>query len=379
MWRTALMSLAGALVSATHVDAQPAPPLWSISPAPVLRIGDEANTQTQFNGVSGVVRMPSGEIVVANSRSQELRVFSATGQYIRTLSRSGSGPGELRFLGSVWRGGDTVFADGSQPGESVLHAFTTKGFVRKVALRSNDRGGLGVLARFPDGHYLVSSGFRAFADAPIGTILVDTIPLGVAALGDTVHPTWLGRFVNSKLLLIESPFRPGRPFPVDYSFAGRLGYAVSGDRAWVVNPEDGMVILYNSAGRRVGGFQLPIPARPLNAELIRRLRGTLPGEATNRIDRARMEGLYSAPLPRQAPMFSALLPGTNGEMWIRLYEEDPSRPASYVIVTAAGKALGRITLPPGLSPFDVGTDYVLGVQKDEEGLEHIVQHRLQRR
>src|SRR4051812_31079707 len=85
------------LVSAT-AGAQPA---WQLSAKPVVEIGDESNTQTQFNGVSGVLRMPGGEIVVANGRSQELRVFSPKGEYVRTLSRSGRGPGEMQFMGSL--------------------------------------------------------------------------------------------------------------------------------------------------------------------------------------------------------------------------------------------------------------------------------------
>jgi hypothetical protein len=377
--RRILFVAVSVVAAGAQAQAPAGAPTWTVSPTPTINIGDETNTQTQFNGVSGVLRMPTGEIVVANSRSQELRVFSATGQYLRTLSRSGRGPGELRFLGSIWRGGDTIFASESQPGEANLHSFTPRAFLGKSPVRNGERGGIGLLGRFADGRFLVSSGFRALPELPVGTLVVDTVPLGVAAIRDTIHPTWIGRFTNSKILLIDSPFVPGRPFPVDYTFAGRLGYAVSGDRAWIVSPEDGMVNLYNSAGQRTGGFKLPVAPRPLNAEVIRRLRSTLPAEAPNRIERLRIEALYSAPLPKQAPLFSALLPGVNGEMWVRLYEEDPAKPASYAIVTPVGKVIGRVTVPIGLTPFEIGTDYVLGVQKDEDGLEHIVQHRLQRR
>jgi hypothetical protein len=68
-----------------------------------------------------------------------------------------------------------------------------------------------------------------------------------------------------------------------------------------------------------------------------------------------------------------------GEMWVGLYNEDPAAPASYLVVDANGKAIGQISMPVGVTPFAIGRDYVLGVRRDEDGLEHIVQYTLQRR
>jgi hypothetical protein len=55
----------------------------------------------------------------------------------------------------------------------------------------------------------------------------------------------------------------------------------------------------------------------------------------NWYDRTQADARLSSPFPEKAPRFGRFLPGTNGEMWIELFREDPSAASSYLILAAA--------------------------------------------
>jgi hypothetical protein len=57
---------------------------------------NSADGPASFTDVRGVSVTPSGDILVLDSKDQEVRMFSRTGSYLRTVARKGSGPGELR-------------------------------------------------------------------------------------------------------------------------------------------------------------------------------------------------------------------------------------------------------------------------------------------
>ena len=78
------------------------------------------------------------------------------------------------------------------------------------------------------------------------------------------------------------------------------------------------------------------------------------------------------------PKFARFLGGVNGEMWIEAFREDPSAPRSYVIVDRAGSPIGRVTMPRRMIPVEIGSEDVLGVLTDDDGLEHIVRYTLHR-
>ncbi len=59
--------------------------------------------------VRRVLRLPGGEFVVVNGKPLDLRLFDASGRYLRSFGRAGSGPGEFRYNADVHPGtGDTV-------------------------------------------------------------------------------------------------------------------------------------------------------------------------------------------------------------------------------------------------------------------------------
>jgi hypothetical protein len=372
--RRLLLSIA----AAATLGAQPGVPAWTLSAKPTLDIGNDANVQTQFNGVAGILRMPAGEIMVANGLSQELRVFSSTGEYLRTLAPNGKAT--MRSLDRIWRGaGDTIYAAEILPNESNVWTFTVDGFVSKHMVGASNAGGVYPLDRFPDGHFAVSAARRTPSRAPVGLPYVDSLPLGVISFTELM-PKWFGALRNE--MLMTQSFGRGRGgggrTPIVYPYGRSTSYAVSGDRLWIGDSQTGTITQYSSSGRGLRVFGAPIPARALDTAAIRRRRLGAFSETTDWNERARIDAMYSIPLPRMAPRFSRFLPGVNGEMWIGLFREDPAAARTFVVVDRRGEAIGRVTMPPHMVPLEIGVGDVMGVQIDGEGLEHVVRYPLRR-
>lgn len=79
-----------------------------------------------------------------------------------------------------------------------------------------------------------------------------------------------------------------------------------------------------------------------------------------------------------------------GNLWVRAMPEGPTPgpdevlgwgtapdgPARFTVFDREGRLLGDVETPQGLTIFDVGDDYVLGVTRDDLDIEQIRLHRL---
>lgn len=76
-------------------------PEWRVDAEPRLTIGrDSTDPLHELAGVTHTRRLPDGRILVANSRSHELRLFASDGKGLSSVGRRGQGPGE--FGGDLW-------------------------------------------------------------------------------------------------------------------------------------------------------------------------------------------------------------------------------------------------------------------------------------
>ena len=61
------------------------------------RLGGDTDNEDEFFGViSQILADPSGNVYLLDSQLSEVKVFSADGEFLRTLGREGEGPGEFR-------------------------------------------------------------------------------------------------------------------------------------------------------------------------------------------------------------------------------------------------------------------------------------------
>lgn len=92
--------------------AAQAPPTWTVDPRPLVTSGGtDASLDAELLNVRGAIRLPAGQLVVANGRPAGLKVYAADGRYLRTIGRPGGGPGEFQYGVDVkYWGGDSVLA-----------------------------------------------------------------------------------------------------------------------------------------------------------------------------------------------------------------------------------------------------------------------------
>lgn len=368
------------LIALCPLEAQRGVPAWTVSPAPTLYVGSESNTQTQFDGVMDIVRMAEGEIVVANGLSQEVRVFSPSGEYLRTLT---GGFGGMRSLDGIWRGtADTIYAAENLGSQNRIWIFAPNGTTAIKTVGAANAGSIYPVERFPDGHFVVSAPARSPSRAPAGMTFIDSLLVGVVTLSD-LSPKWIASLRNERLILRQSfgrrGGRGGGLETVSYPYGRSTSFAVSGDRLWLGDSETGTVTQYGSNGRGLAVFSAPTPARPLDTARIKRVRSSMLSDAMNWSDRARIDAAYSLPFPRNAPRFARFVAGVNGEMWIELFHEDPAAARSYIVVDRSGSPIGRATMPRRFTLLEVGARDIVGVVTDDDGAEHVARYTLTRR
>ena len=84
---------------------------WPLGTTPIVTIGaTEADPGQELAQVTGA-RWASGRIVIANSASNELRVFDSAGKFLGATGRKGQGPGE--FAGVIYlfpAAGDSLYS-----------------------------------------------------------------------------------------------------------------------------------------------------------------------------------------------------------------------------------------------------------------------------
>lgn len=100
------------------------------------------------------------------------------------------------------------------------------------------------------------------------------------------------------------------------------------------------------------------------------------GVAQKNIRRCVRHALASVQVDPTAP-FMRVMVDQAGEIWVQPARA-PEASTGWDVYDIAGELQGRATLPAGLQPLDVGTDYVLGRSLDSTGFEQIALYRLER-
>ena len=76
---------------------------WLVAPEPELIFGtEEGDKNFQFYRVYSVIQLSSGNIVVSNSGTHELRFFDTNGNFIKATGQNGRGPGDFGDFSSMW-------------------------------------------------------------------------------------------------------------------------------------------------------------------------------------------------------------------------------------------------------------------------------------
>lgn len=344
----------------------PETPRWRLEPTPALSIGvTEGDPHYEFARIVGVVSHRAGYLV-ADGIAGEIRQFDGKGVHIKSVGGTGEGPGEfrqLRWLGKRTDGSVlawdlrnrrlTVFSDDLQ-------------YVDTWPLAIDDTYVLqGV---FGDGDLLVRPFERLPPSASAG--LYEGVA-GFAAI-DLANPTVLEP-------RLELPARPAYLTTdgtiLRLPFTTQPSVAVGRSSIWAGNGIDGLLVRYNQLGRSEFEVRLPMSGRIEASDVDRYVGQDLEHYAgAERSHRASQ--LAQVPTPSEFPSYDAVLADSEGNVWIRSYLRPEDSRQLWVVLAPQGEALGVVETPRRLQLEFVTPDQIVGVWRDDLGVESVRIHRL---
>lgn len=97
---------------------------------------------------------------------------------------------------------------------------------------------------------------------------------------------------------------------------------------------------------------------------------------------SQVRSVESAPVPEFMPLFGSIIMTADGGAWVMRVREprpegEPPQPAQYDVFSPDGRWRGIAEAPPGIRSLDVGDDYLLGVRRDDLGVEFVELYELE--
>jgi hypothetical protein len=348
--------------------------------------GDE---HYQFVAVRSAWKQANGRIVVLDSGKPALLFYDSTGTFIHQAGSRGRGPGEMqqRVLGWPYRGDSIATFDFilrrisiyDTDGRFVRSFNNPTTWVRKSGVIPSQSccaiGGV-----FTDGSF-VGHPPDAIPTEPGPPRHSTLTPLWISSDG-TRHDT-IGTFEST--LFRHDPSRPNgiRSYATSYSFR----YGIVGDQLIGGNGlDDGL-----QAVRLIGGpdessasvsitvdtIPLPREAQPFTAELRAQYEEALRLDYENRAG-TYYEGSLESNMPEDyapvAPRFVNIFADADEQIWLQRWTPNYGRGGArveYDVITAAGRHVANIELPPGSSILWSGNAQILLRERDTLGVQYV--------
>ncbi|MFW5905003.1 MAG: hypothetical protein ACOCUZ_02180 [bacterium] len=392
----AAVVLACALLTAceTEPDAAPVSQLEdapvAIDPTPSTRLGTvEAGGPQEFHDVEAPSFTSDGFIVVPLRGENEIRIFDRQGQSKEVLGGPGDGPGEFRFLAGVWTHGDTLEAWDMD--HSRITRFPPDGDVETILLGDEILEGSGVLssavARTQEGWMVNSVVWPGFGHRD--RVLVHHFARDGSLIGRGVLEV-------PGMMRIRTPRWSG---PSPLSPSARFAWADTDDGGVLVAGEtlEASLTLMPLDGRPTRTIEWEPPRRWDPEDAFQRA-VEVDSEGREEPFRQREGHFYDPEWPSETdspdavPVFADLLVDELGFIWVLPF--DPTHHAAalggnvgdgraapggrWVVLSQEGERVAEIEVPDGLEPYQVTEDEVLGIYRDELGVEFVAAHPLER-
>jgi len=358
-------------------------PRWRLAREPSLDIGRRVAEQGVdepylLHQLRDVVRLPDGSIAVI--AGNEVRSFGPDGVHRWSQGFPGEGPGAYRTAAdlSSFRGDSLVVWD------YELRRFTILG----------PTGGLGrvVAVETP------ATPRMAHTDA-LDRLTVEAIDWETRPWRDglRIHRMYsvLIRFAPDGTR-IDSParaltyitYRREDGYALEPPWTTRRWVAATGDGFWHANPyvpelryrtrADGLerIVRWNAPRFVVTEDDLAQYDRWTTAELA---------SADERNRRAILDMMDRVPEPERMPAFDVVMTDRSGRLWLRDYvREDreervpPNEPRGWTVLASDGRTfVARFVQPAAFEIYDLGEEWILGVETDALDVPHVRLYRLE--
>jgi hypothetical protein len=359
--------------AATALPAQQSLPQWRASDAPSARVVyDEGFAQIVSAGF-----LRDGSIFVGDVQHAKVFLFDSAGRFVRSVGRSGAGPGEYQNMSWVRPyGGDSIATyDAAQRRVSILDR--TGRFVRSVTILSPAEGLSPTAAAIMDnGHIVVRVQRPVTSEVPPG---VHPVPLELWAYSSTGTPLnrIVGNLVGEEWVMLATP-RVLMPRP----FATLSLVAIGPERIYIADSASFPVRVHpvpTGPATRIDGARMPPPVSGPHIAAYRERR-LVAARSSRRADATLTETklLDAIPFPSHVPALNKLLVDASGRVFAQQYPEQGWQRQQYFVYSPAGTLVAQLTGPERASIVDVRADRVLVIRRDADDVAHVEVHAIHR-
>jgi hypothetical protein len=355
-----------------------------------LRIGSVDGENTALSMVGSIAASREGTVFVALPQEARLRVFDASGRFVRTIGGKGDGPGEFRSLSRMGWLADTLWVHDHQ--QRRVSFFRRSGeFITSVLMADMVR---------PDGITMISGVLQNGRVLAIGILSSDqmatnaprTVPV-VFANRDGTNVMEIARIGLGKFTVVTN--RQGRATGLMSNKHVSLAF---GDETIVRSAPEGahVTVVVRPAATSSGKAKYRVTRyAPSGAVMwVREFDYTPQRVSTKHVDSllalmsgslvrsgdypsaaAAVSGLRSQlPIPKfYAPVSDAHV-GSDGSLWLR----GPvlgSGPVEWTVLGPDGVRRRTVRIPPGVELKAIGESVAWGVEEDENGVPYVVRLR----
>ena len=336
--------------------------LWSVGTEPAVDLSlSGTGPPHEFFRARSMKQRPDGSLMIADGSSQEVRVFSATGEFLWSFGGRGQGPGEFRNLQAIEIAGDSLLALGrgritvAAPDLAVVRTFN-------LAPSTNNL------------HYLGGGAIltESYSPRPQGNAANEVNrhaePLILFNLdGERIDSIGETRGIESYAYVRDGMVAGAPPLFGKTSHIAVLGQRIFRGSADAMQVEE--LDMSGSLVRilRIPGYPLDLSDAQVAAERDARLGAFRPGSTS--VFRRLAEDLPDA---ATRPAYAELLVDPSGAVWLELFrgESEQDRPRAWLVLDPEGTWLGTVEVPRRFTVMDITMETVLGVWEDELDVEH---------
>ncbi len=347
---------------------------WHLTDEAVVDIGGGHTEEEQPFQVMGAAKLSDGNIVVGNRGSQELRLFALDGRFRTSFGGRGGGPGEFQSLTwlRVLDDDSVITFDSPQRRLSVFHSQI--GYVRSFTVVTSDD------VPIPQPHDI-------FADRSLLVQSRVPLPSPSRSLSGLHRPRLslfrfaadgspgpkLGEFAGREILIradgergmiMAAPF--GRSTEV---FVTRNDFYVASNDSYKLRR-------FNRDGQLLSIVRRIVEPLAVTEEDVSELRRSHLEGSSEQTRSVIEDMLDEMPLPLTMPSYEHARVDALSNVWVKEYNRPGDNTPRWSVFDSSGVWLGTLTFPVRFEPLDIGSDYVLGLWRNEDDVEHVRMYQL---